>query len=120
MKPTPLAGLYKRGSAWLIGLARKQSDGTPVDLTGMTARAMFRTGDDSGPDVVTLTDGIGGGIEIDAAAGTVALTLMPAQTVLFAPGDKVLFDVELVPDDGKIWQSPTYTFRVTQEITRDD
>ena len=120
MKPTPLSGLYKRGSAWLIGIARKQSDGTPVDLTGMSARAMFRAGDEDGAVVVTLTDAEGGGIAVDADAGAVSLTLTPDQTTLFAAGDKVLFDVELTPDDGLIWQSPTYAFRVTQEITRDD
>jgi hypothetical protein len=118
-KPLLFDGYFKRGSAWLLSLARKQSDGTRVDLTGMTARAMFRVGDEDGAVTVTLSDS-GGGIAIDAAARSVAMTLLPEQTVLFAPGAKVLFDVELTPMDGLIWQSPTYWFRVVQEVTRDD
>ena len=78
---------------------------------------MFRAGSVDGPALVTLTEGAG----ITRTSETlIELLLMPAQTVLFAPADKVFFDVEMTPVDGRTWQSPTYFFKVAQEVTRDD
>ncbi len=122
MKPTSLSAdmLFKRGSAWTIPF-RRLADGVPVDLTGLAIRAMFRANTEDGPVVATLTNQPGGGItHLEGGGHWLELLLMPEQTVNFAPGDKILFDVEMTPSDGRVWQSPTYSFRVDQEITRDD
>jgi hypothetical protein len=106
---------YKCGSTWTFVLTRKDATGTPIDLTGLAVRSMFRQDSAAGPVIVTLTDA--GGIAVDAALGQVVLTLTPTQTALFVPGSKAVFDVEMTRD-GYAWQSDTYKFKTEQEVTR--
>lgn len=117
-KPIVLGGYFKRGSTWTIGLTRKAPDGTPIDLTGLETRAMFREGSVDGAVIVTLTDSEG--ITIDEPeTGFISFTISAIQSALFAAGAKVYFDVEQTNSLGEVWQSQTYTFSVVQEVTRD-
>lgn len=119
MKPVSVPGLYKRGSTWRLALRRTGPSGAPIDLSGVTqARAMFRAGTDA-PVIVTLTGSVGEGIALSPADGLISLTLTPAKTTLFAPGSRILFDVELTWTADEIWQSPTYALIVDEEVTRD-
>lgn len=118
-KPVTLNGYFKRGSTWTIGLTRKAPDGTPIDLTGLETRAMFREGSVDGTVIVTLTDSEG--ITIDEPeTGFISFTISAIQSALFSPGAKVYFDVEQTNSLGEVWQSQTYIFSVVQEVTRDD
>lgn len=119
-KPILLTGYFKRGSTWAIAMNRKAPDATPIDLTGLTTRVMFREGSLDGTVVVTLTDGQGITVA-DPASGRIEMTLSAVQSALFSPGSNVYFDVEQTDSvSGEVWQSQTYRFIVVQEVTRDD
>lgn len=119
MKPKQLSGFWKRGSTWSFSIIRKDSAGTAIDLTGMTARSIFRTESVDGTVLLDLdeTDSL---YILTPANGTIVIELTPAQTVLFPVGVKVYFDVELTTTaTGEVWQSPTYFIVAEQEVTRD-
>jgi hypothetical protein len=115
MSVASLPSTYKIGSTWVFVLTRKDSTGTPIDLTGLSVRAMFRAESVDGAVIATLTDA--DGIAVDALAGSVTLTLTPTQTALFAPKSTAFFDVEMT-STGYAWQSDTYKFKTEQEVTR--
>jgi hypothetical protein len=66
-------------------------DGTPVNWTGYTARMQVKQYESSAA-VLTLTNG--GGITLGGSAGTIALSMTAAQTVI-TPG-RYLYDLELI------------------------
>lgn len=119
-KPIALSGYFKRGSTWQILVTRKDSTGADVDMTGLTTRAMFREG---GVDetIVCILDEAGGITIADPTNGEIQLEIPATQSALFNPGAKVFFDIEQINEaTGYVWQSQTYTFKVVQEVTRDD
>jgi hypothetical protein len=105
---------YKVGSTWVFVLTRKDPDGVPIDLTGLTVRATFREGSVTGTEIVTLTEG--DGITVVAADGQVTMTIDAEISATVAPG-KVFFDVEMVSAGGHVWQSPTYRIKTEAEVT---
>ena len=115
MSVVTLPSTYKVGSTWTFVLTRKDSENTPIDLTGLSVRAMFRANSVDGAVIATLTDAEG--IVVDALAGQATLTLTPTQTSLFAPKSVAYFDVEMT-SAGYAWQSDTYKFKTEQEVTR--
>lgn len=120
-KQVLLSGTFKRGSSWIIGFTRKDSLGAPVDITGLTTRAMFRAGSVNGDVKFTLDDDAG--IVIDGLlTGVMSLKVSRAQSALFAGGDKAYFDIEQTnPSDPTFeWKSLTYYFPVIEQVTRDD
>ena len=120
-KPVLLSGTFKRGSSWTIGFTRKDSAGAPVDMTGVTTRAMFRASSVNGTVKFTLTDA-DGIVIADPATGVMSLKISRVNSALFAGGDKAYFDVEQtsVADSDFEWQSLTYYFPVIEQVTRDD
>jgi hypothetical protein len=119
-KPIALSGYFKRGSTWLLRVRRKDENGDPVDITGLTTRAMFREGGVDEPVVITLDETSGIAVSIDPTNGIIDLEITATQSALFSPGAKVFFDIEQVNDvTGHVWQSQTYRFSVVQEVTRD-
>jgi hypothetical protein len=117
-RPQSLSALFKRGSTWAIALIRRDADGDPIDLSGLTSRAMFRKDSVDGEVLVTLDDSAGITIA-DPASGRIELEITPTDSVLFLSGTWVYFDVEQTDPAGRVWQSPSYRFFVSQEITRD-
>lgn len=120
-KPVLLSGTFKRGSSWTIGFTRKDSAGDPIDMTGLTTRAMFRVGSVNGTVKFTLDDSAGIVID-DPTTGVMSLQVTRTQSALFAGGDKAYFDVEQTnaADLTFEWQSLTYYFPVIEQVTRDD
>lgn len=119
MKPVSIEGFFKRGSTWRISITRKNPDLTPVDLTGLATRVMFREGGVDGTVIVEIDDAAGITIA-DPTTGIIELELTAAQSALFTPGATVYFDVEQTDSvTGDVWQSVTYKFKVDQEVTRD-
>ncbi len=106
---------HKCGSTWTFVLTRKQPDGTPVDLTGLTVRAMFRAGSVSGDVLATLTDGAG--LSVDDESGRVMMTIDATTSATVTPGLWVYFDVEMTNAAGHVWQSSTYRFKTEAEVT---
>lgn len=116
-----IKGYFKRGSSWDFALIRKNPDLTPVNMTGLTTRAMFRRGDPDGVIVATLS--VGTGITIsDPIAGRIDLRVSKTDSEKFEAGDVACFDVEQEnpADPTYAWQSMTYSFEVVEQVTRDD
>ena len=106
---------YKVGSTWTFVLTRKDPDGDPIDLAGLTVRATFRDGSVSGTEIVTLTEG--DGIVVVEADGQVTMTIDATTSATVTPGAKVFFDVEMESASGHVWQSPTYRIKTEAEVT---
>lgn len=120
-KPVLLSGTFKRGSSWVIGFTRQDSAGDPVDMTGLTTRAMFRVGSVNGEVKFTLDENDGIVID-DPTTGVMSLKVSRTNSALFAGGEKAYFDIEqTTPGDPTFeWQSLTYYFPVIEQVTRDD
>ncbi len=120
-RPTLIDGYFKRGSSYRFKITRLASDGiTPIDLTGLTTRAMFRDGSETGTLLFTLTEG--NGITVDALNGIITLYVSCLLSETLTAGNKVYFDVEQTNhlDPSYAWQSLTYYFIVVEQVTRDD
>ena len=118
MKPVAIEGFFKRGSTWRISITRKNPDLTPVDITGLATRVMFREGGVDGTVIAEIDDAVG--VSNGQDTGVIELELTAAQSALFTPGATVYFDVEQTDSvSGDVWQSVTYKFKVDQEVTRD-
>lgn len=120
-RPTLIDGYFKRGSSYRFRITRLASDGiTPIDLTGLTTRAMFRDGSETGTLLFTLEEY--NGITIDALNGIITLDVSCLLTETLTAGNKVYFDVEQtnVLDPNFAWQSLTYYFVVVEQVTYDD
>ena len=118
MKPKALTGFFKCGSTWLISITRKDPNGTPIDLTGQTVRAIFRSASVDGTVILTLTE-LNGLSIYTPENGTISIELSPVQTVLFPVGVRVYFDVEVTTTaTSEVWQTPTYYVIAEQEVTR--
>ena len=106
---------HKCGSTWTFTLTRKTPDGGPVNLSGLTTRAMFRVGAVDGEVVATLTEGAGLVTEAEAGRGRMTIDATTSATV--TSGAPVFFDVEMTAVDGHVWQSPTYRVKTEAEVT---
>ena len=71
-------------------------DGTPVDLTGYTAKMQIRRTTNAEP-ILQLTES--DGITLGGNAGTIRIKRSPAQTALLIAGLHV-WDLELIPASG--------------------
>lgn len=89
--------------------------GTPVNLTGYTARMQVRPNVDSSEKYVDISST--SGITLGGAAGTVALTVS-ATTMATVPAGKHVYDLELVSSGGVVTRLLAGYFRVTPEVTR--
>lgn len=107
---------YKVGSTWRFTHRRKQPDGSPVNLAGLTVRAMFRIGSVDGDVLVTLADGAG--LTIDAEAGKTTMEIGATTSATAPPNSWIFFDIEMTAVDGYVWQSKTYRFKTESQVTQ--
>ena len=74
-------------------------DGTPVDLTGYTARAALRS---TVRNQLIASFTVGSGITISAVLGKVILSVTPAITALLDGRKDVLVDLDLIHPNGTV------------------
>jgi hypothetical protein len=106
---------HKCGSTWTFVLTRKQPDGTAVDLTGLTIRAVCRVGAVDGEVLAELTDSTG--ITRDDLAGRIVMKIDATTSATAPPNRWIYFEAEMVAADGDVWQSPTYRFKTEAQVT---
>lgn len=111
MTPPPIPRLpaVKRGDTWDLLFQWRQADGTPVNLSGCTARLQVR-------DTARQVAASPASITLDAAAGTVNVNFEPAVTRLVAPGE-YRTDLEITWADGRVRSSPTVLLTVLEDCT---
>ena len=87
-------------------------------LTDMTGRAMFRNVNSAGGigELIHTADSTNG-LVIDGANRITTIDVMPEYSSLFTAGVKVFMDIEWTPVDGRIIQSPTFTFKPIAQVT---
>ncbi len=102
---------FRRRLRWTAGAI-----GTPIDLTGCTARMQLRAAVAS-PTVLANLTSENGGIALGGIAGPIDLHI-PAATTAALEITAGVWDLELVAPDGDVRRLAEGTFRVNPEITR--
>jgi hypothetical protein len=112
------AGLYditiEQGVTFLLNLTWKDSTGTPVNITGYSARMQVRETYDSEDTLVSLTSP--GDITLGGALGTILITIQPAVTsaLQFVEG---VYDLELI-SAGVVTRLLQGRATISREVTR--
>lgn len=99
---------YTRVFTWSTG-----TPATPVNLTGYTAHAQLR--DSHGVLLVDLT--VGAGLTLGGSAGTITLTMTPAQTLLI-PQLGGSWDLKLTAGDGTVTRLLQGLVQLSPEVTQ--
>lgn len=127
------AGVYDihidQGADWSLNLTWKDGTGTPVNLTGYTARLQIRKSYDASATKLSLTSS-GGGIVLGGSAGTVNITATKTLTTaialdylsLFWNDDKqaqrMVYDLEMESSGGVVTRLLQGAAFVYPEVTR--
>jgi hypothetical protein len=93
-----------------------RSAGTPVNLTGATARLQVRSDIDS-PDVLLELTTENGGIQLGGAAGTVRRYMNATGTAALTWTEGV-YDMEIIFADGSVRRLLAGNASVSREVTR--
>ena len=114
------AGTYdfyiEQGATYQLVVTWKQPDGTPVDLTGYSARMQFRKTKTSTTVLFSGTTA-NGVISLGGAAGTVSITIPATSTDDFTFGCGV-YDLELESAGGIVTRLIEGDVEVSKEVTR--
>lgn len=86
-----------QGADWFLNVNYDNPDGTPVNLTGYSARMQLRSLPSDTTAVLTLTTVGGAGITITALTGLVALHATADQTRVIDEGT-YYYDLEITDD----------------------
>ena len=92
----------------------KDSSGSPINLTGFTARSKFKTSY-SGTLVASLTSS--SGITLGGAAGTIVLTISATDTAAITAPSSGVYDLEIVSSGGVVTRLLKGKYNVTPEVT---
>lgn len=107
----------EQGTTTVRPLVWKSSDGTPVDLSGYTARMQVRRSV-SAADVLLEASTSNDRIQLDPLAGRVTLVLQ-ADVTAAINWTRGRYDIELVSPDGDVTRLVQGEITVSKEITRD-
>lgn len=116
-----LAGRYNmvcdQGSTFERTIELQDSDGTPYNLAGYTARMQVRREVDStGSPLIELST-TNGRITISASLGIIDLKLTPTETAALQRGG--YYDLEIVKaSTGQVFKVLRGEFRLEKEVTR--
>ena len=115
------AGIYdteiEQGATLNISVTWKDSNSTPINLTGYTARSQFRPTYQATTTVLSLTTE-NGGIALGGTAGTIQLTASATTTAALTAPSNGVWDLELVSAGGTVTRLLQGGYRVTPEATR--
>jgi hypothetical protein len=105
----------EQGTDYTATLTYANSSGTPINITGYSARMQVRRSTGSPDAILTLTNA--SGITLGGAAGTVAIAISSAALAVVAAGN-YQYDLELVSGAGIVTKLISGDFTVTGEVTR--
>jgi hypothetical protein len=104
-----------RGDTWLRTWDLQDEDGTPIDLTGASARVQVRDWTDA---LVLSASTADGRLTISPTIGRVQMAAPAAATAALAPG-RYAFDFELSWPDGTRVTYESATLLVQEDVARD-
>jgi hypothetical protein len=95
-----------------------ESAGTPVNISGYSARMQVRSNYDSGTAIVNLTAGTG--ITLGGTAGTISLAMNATTTAALdgTPNAQYIYDLELISGAGYVTRLVEGNFFINPEVTR--
>ena len=105
-----------QGATFRKRLRWESPAGTPIDLTGATARMQVRLEKETPTALVDLTTE-NGGIVLGGAAGTVDLYLSDAATAAMG-WESGVWDLEIVHTSGDVTRLAEGSIGVSKEVTR--
>lgn len=112
-----LAGVYDfsidQGSTVVVPIVWKDSDGSPIDLTGYTARMQLKTSYSASP-ALSLTST--SGISLTTTTGEITITMTATQTASLS-AVTYLYDLELVSSAGVVTKLIKGQIQVLPEVT---
>lgn len=108
--------LLLKGATFRLPILWEETEGTPKDLTGYTARMDIRTQIEDEDRVLRIDST--SGITITPEEGKVELYISPAQTTEF-PGTTLYYDLELVDDSGDVDRILQGIITLSPEVTRE-
>jgi hypothetical protein len=106
--------IIDQGATWNITFTYKNSDGSPINLTGYTAALQLRTSYDAASAALSLTSG--SGIVLGGTAGTIAVTATATQTGALTAGEYV-YDLEIT-SSSVVTRLVQGRITVTPQVTR--
>jgi len=106
--------IIDQGATWSITFTYKNTDGTPINLTGYSAALQLRTSYDAASAALSLTSG--SGIVLGGTAGTIAVTATATQTGALTAGEYV-HDLELT-SSSVVTRLVQGRITVTPQVTR--
>lgn len=105
----------EQGATFQLPLVWRDTNGSPIDLTGYTARMEVRKNKTSGTVLVTLTTE-NGRITLGGTNGKIDLEIEAATTEEFTAGI-YMYDLNLMIAD-KVYRLMEGTFTVSGEVTQ--
>lgn len=116
MSATTFDITIEQGATFTLSLVWKDSAGTPINLTGWTARMQVRPS--YGSDVVLLNlNSTSGGITLGGLAGTIEVVGSATATAAIT-GRKAVYDIELVAPGGAVTRLLQGLATLSPEVTR--
>lgn len=106
----------EQGATFQLNLLWKTSAGTPIDLTGYTARMQVRRKHDADTAMLNLTTE-NSAIVLGGAAGTIAITAAATLTDDLT-GKVAVYDLELVSAGGVVTRLIEGCVTISPEVTR--
>lgn len=100
---------FRKSFQWIAG-------GSPVDMTGWTARMQIRPEVDSDSVIAELTTE-NGGITIEPLEGKINLFLSDVETSVFS-FESAVYDIELVDQAGDVHRDIEGKIKLSPEVTR--
>lgn len=108
--------MIEEGATFRLSLSLEDEAEQVVDLTGATARMQGRAVWDDSATLFSLTSGAGD-IAVDAAAGSVTVTI-PAATTAGYSFETGVYDLEVVEADGSVLRACYGVVELSREVTR--
>lgn len=115
-KPAKIKLTIYQGATFRKRLVWKAPDGTPIDLTGCTARMQVRSEVESAVVLLNLTTE-NGGITLGGATGTIDLLSADDETAAIT-WDGGVWDLEIAHPGGDVTRLAQGSISVSPEVTR--
>lgn len=108
--------LVEQGATFRLDLVYKDSSGSPIDVSGYTARMQMRRTYDAPTPLLNLTTE-NGAITLGGVAGTLVVQATPELTREL-PAKGGVYDLELVAPSGVVVRLIRGTVSVSPEVTK--
>ena len=112
--------IIEQGATFTLQLVYKTSAGVAVDLTGYSARMQVRESYPAASPLLSFTSAASGGITLGGAAGTILIEASDETTAAIDTRQTIwgVYDLELVPPDGKALRLLEGAAQIRPEATR--